>query len=127
MQALFARFSSIFVPFGVRIDNDRIKILEIVRDNCTGITRLETPLRYLFPDSLGATLKLVDTHLKAISSLKEVIFHIYSYQDPSDDLMKKIHGFGWITKVTKLIESDGSKESGEEESDNDPFAGWIFE
>jgi hypothetical protein len=48
-----------------------------------------------------ATLKLVDTYFKEISSLKEVIVHIHNYQDPSDDLVKKMHDFGWTTKVTK--------------------------
>jgi hypothetical protein len=100
-----------YKPGSVALHNDSIEMLEIIRDNCTGITKLETLLRGYYPGYpleidnspivAEATLKLVDTYFKEISSLKEVIVHIHNYQDPSDDLVKKMHDFGWTTKVTK--------------------------
>jgi hypothetical protein len=98
-----------YKPGSTTLQKDSVKTLELIRDKCTSIAELETTLRdtYLLetdtsPIVVEAALERVDTHFKAILSLKEVIVHIHHHQDPSDDLKKKMHDFGWTTKVTKV-------------------------
>jgi len=105
-----------------------VKILELIRDKCTGISILETFLYGIWrlerykADRLGtiseAVLGLVDERFKAISSLKEVIVHVYSYEDISDDLIKKMGDYGWTTKVIKQEESEGSGNDADEDLDD---------
>ena len=107
-------------PESVALQKESIKMLEIIRDNCTGIAKLETLLCGPYSSGLEidrspfgaeAALEPLDTHLEAISSLKEVIVQcIYtSYQGPSDHLKKKMHDLGWTTEVanfTKVAKVD---------------------
>ncbi|TGJ86688.1 hypothetical protein E0Z10_g2014 [Xylaria hypoxylon] len=85
--------------------------LELIRDTCTSITTLELSVPPdhaddVFDDSPMAaeTLDLLDTHLKAITSLKEIIvnFQIYSDENLSDHQMKKIRDRRWSVEVTKI-------------------------
>ena len=61
---------------------------------------------YTLSDSSIAAkaLDLLDTDFKDISSLKEIVidFQMYPEEDLSDDLMKKLHDYGWIVKVPQL-------------------------
>jgi len=61
---------------------------------------------YALSDSAIAAeaLDLLDTRFKNIPSLEEIIvnFEVYPQQDPSDDLMKKMHDYGGTVKATKL-------------------------
>lgn len=53
-------------------------------------------------------LNLLDTHFKHIPSLKEIVinFNVYLEQDPSHDLRKKMHDYGWTVKVTKFPQEE---------------------
>ncbi len=116
-----------------------IKNLELIRDTCAGIQTLELlvpPEQYNYALS-GSTiaaeaLNLLDTRLRSIPPLKEIIvnFKVYPEGDPSDDLTKKIHDYGWTVKVTKLpkkvwISNDDRVEFDNEEDcnayDNEQF------
>ena len=101
----------------VTLQEDSIRTLELVRNNCTNIATLEMSLQTTTamefaidaldsPRTAAEALVLVNARFKAISSLKEVIVNVYD-ETPSDDLRKKIRGCGWIIKVTELEESDG--------------------
>ncbi|SRR6266536_1860572 len=88
-----------------------IKNLELIRDTCAGIQTLELlvpPEHYNYALShstiAAEALNLLDTRLKSIPPLKEIIvnFKVYPEGDPSDDLTKKIHDYGWTVKVTEL-------------------------
>ncbi|MCJ1421456.1 hypothetical protein MMC32_007820 [Xylographa parallela] len=88
-----------------------IKNLELIRDTCAGIQTLELlvlPEHYNYALSHSTiaveALNLLDTRLKSIPPLKDLIinFQVYPEEDPSDDLTKKIHDYGWTVKVTKL-------------------------
>ena len=88
-----------------------IKNLELIRDTCAGIQTLEllvSPEHYNYALSrstiAAGALNLLDTRLKSIPLLKEIIvnFKVYPERDPNDDLTKKIHDYGWTVKVTKL-------------------------
>jgi len=62
-------------------------------------------MSYAFSDSLFGTkaLDLLNTQLKTISSLKEIIvnFQVYGSEDISD-LTKKMRDRTWTVEVTKL-------------------------
>jgi hypothetical protein len=97
---------------------DSVTMLELIRDNCTGITKLETTLRYMTHGSriLAELLEFLDTRLKAISSFKEVIVQIYCSEDPSDDMKQAMRDCGWVTKITILEELEDEYD-GEEDAD----------
>ena len=107
-NASFLRHIHIDFP-GIRnypcpaLREDSIEMLELIRDNCTGIALLEACQRHPLPliTYTDAALELLDARFKAIPSLKEVIFHITTYDD-LDDTLKKMRNHGWIIKVTKL-------------------------
>jgi hypothetical protein len=124
-------------PGSTVLQEDSIKILELIRDNCTGIATLETSLRDDFRlecvgyklDSSPITveaLELLDARFKAILSLKVVIVdaHVYDDEDLSDDLMKKMRDCGWTIKVAKLekleyVDSEYYLDMEEEEDEED--------
>jgi len=97
------------------LQEDSIKTLELIQDNCTGIATPETLLRdtyqlecayYKLDNSPIAAdvLDLLDKYFKAISSVNEVIVDVHVYDDDglSDDLTEKIRNCGWTFKVYKL-------------------------
>jgi len=105
------------------LEDDSLIVLELIRENCTGIAILEMSLRDLawrrHGDANSRTinqrkLELLNVRFKAILSLKEVIVH--DYEDPSDDLAKKMRDYGWTLKVANPGES---KELEELEDDPD--------
>jgi len=113
-------------PGTAMLQEDSIKTLELIRDNCTGIAILETSLRDTFRlefadyklDSspiAAEALEMLDARFKAISSLKEVIVNVHVYDDEglSDDLRKKMQDCEWTIKVTKLEESEHDLEEDE--------------
>ena len=62
--------------------------------------------KYPLSDSpiAAEALYLLDTHFRNVASLKEVAinFEVYPERDPSDDLTKRMHDYGWTVKVTEL-------------------------
>jgi len=87
-----------------------IENLALIRNTCTHIATLELLVQldhmsYAFSDSLFGTkaLDLLNTQLKTISSLKEIIvnFQVYGSEDISD-LTKKMRDRTWTVEVTKL-------------------------
>jgi hypothetical protein len=89
----------------VTLEEDSIRTLELIRDNCTNIATLETSLQTTTtvelaidaldsPRAAAEVLALVDARFKAISSLNEVIVNVYD-ETPSDDLRKKMSNYGW--------------------------------
>lgn len=94
-----------------------IKNLELIRDTCTSMRILELLVsqdytNYALSHSpvAAGVLHLLDTCLKNIPSLKEIIidFEVYPEDGPSNDLTEKMHGYGWTASVTKLPKKNGS-------------------
>jgi hypothetical protein len=95
----------------VTLEEDSIRTLELIRDNCTNIATLETSLQTTTrvelaldvldnPRAVAKVLALVDARFKAISSLKEVIVNVYD-EPPINDLRKKMSNYGWTIEVTE--------------------------
>jgi hypothetical protein len=70
-----------------------------------------------------AAVELVDARFRDISSLKEIVVNVYTYdqykdldydplKNPSDELLRKMRDHGWTTKIT-VIDIE------EEENSND--------
>ena len=75
-----------------------MSILELlVSSDCANYALSDSPIA-------AEALNLLNTHSKNITSLKEIIinFEVYPEKDPSDDLSKKMHDYGWTVKVTKF-------------------------
>ena len=98
-------------PARVILHEAHIKNIELIRVTCTGIQTLELSIppehcNYALNHSAIAVeaLDLLDTRLKSILSLEEIIVNlqVYPQQDSSDDLTKTMHGYGWTVKVTEL-------------------------
>ena len=51
---------------------------------------------------------MLNTHFKAISSLKEVVIH--DYGDLSNDLVKMMRDYGWTLKLANHRESEESED-----------------
>ena len=116
----------------VRQENS-IEMVELIRDNCTSISKLETTLNDVTSGSelVAKALELLDTRFKEISSLKEIIVHINCYEDPSDDLKQAMRDCGWVAKITLLADDDVVEEeeemdySGEDEEEDDSDEDYI--
>ncbi len=69
---------------------------------------------------VAKALDLLDTHFKNIPSLKEIVinFKAHPEEDPSDDLTRKMHDYGWTVKVTKLPKRVWYSEDDRVEFDN---------
>ncbi|RDW72894.1 hypothetical protein BP6252_06801 [Coleophoma cylindrospora] len=100
--------------------------LQLIQDTCIHIQTLEMlspPEPYNYNYALGPfpiateALDLLNTRLKSILSLKDIIAHFQVYpegderdhmmrkmEDAMYDLMKKMSNYGWAVKVTKLPE-----------------------
>jgi hypothetical protein len=101
----------------VTLKEDSIRTLELIRDNCTNLTTLETSLRLRTINAMevainmldspraAAPLALVDARFKAISSLKEIIVNVYD-EPLSCDLREKMRGCGWTIEATEWEESE---------------------
>jgi len=110
-------------PGRATLRKESMKLLELIRDNCTSIATLETSLDS--PDlsaytanldsSLitGEALELLDARFKAISSLKEIIVNVpvYGNECPSDSLRKKMRDCGWTIKDIELEDSEYYQEA----------------
>ena len=118
------------------IQEDSMKTLELIRQNCTGIATLETSLfdtfRLEFADltidpSPIATevLDVVAAQFKTISWLQEVIVHVYDQDGPSNDLREKMLNHGWKIKVTDPGELMSRLE--EDEFDHEDYIEMIRE
>jgi hypothetical protein len=99
-----------FDPESAVLQEDSIKSMELIQDNCTSIATLEISLHITFRSEYAAAnaadaLDLLDTRFKAISSLKEVIIDVHVYGDNSlrDDLREKMCDYGWTIKVTQSM------------------------
>ena len=86
------------------LDTD-LKILSVLKRARLIINSLSY-INYLYSDLLiiVEVLYLLDTYFKNILFLKEIIinFKIYSKQDPSDNLIKKMHNYRWTVKIIEL-------------------------
>ena len=124
-------------PGTARLCGDSIRTLELVQENCTGLTILETPLygifllEFYFTDTgrvkrriADAALELVDSSFREISSLQEIIIHVYTSDKPSDELLQKMRGYGWTTRIvldTEAEESDLEEPEDDSDIDSDDF------
>lgn len=64
---------------------------------------------------------MLDTRLRALHSLKEIIVNFEKYPEmchPSGDLTKRIHDIGWIVRVTRVLEEVWDPENIWVSSDN---------
>jgi hypothetical protein len=123
------------------LHGDSIKTLELLREKCTSLTILETPLYDIIPlevyhEDTGkrmvadAAVDLVDARFRDISSLKEIVVNVYTYdkykdldydplKNPSDELLRKMRDHGWTTKITTVEDTEEEVEEEEEDSDID--------
>lgn len=109
------------VPDTATLHQVHIENLELIRKTCTGLKILELSVpndhcSYALGDWAVAidALKILDTHISSISTLKDIIvnFEEYPESDPSDDLTKRLCDIGWIVTITRLpqrmwLSSDG--------------------
>lgn len=109
---------------GTQLHEDHVKDLDLIRDACVGITTLELSLPFTsgFPVSM-ASLDLIDTRLKALRPLQNVIVNVRWYGgesvEASDDeagdlsgvddwnhpegyLAVKLREHGWTVQITKV-------------------------
>ena len=98
----------------VRLDEADVENLKLVRDTCTNIKTIELYVSYTLITHLcdylpiaAEALHFLDTQFKNIPSLKEVVinFEVNYDEDPSDNLTKTMHDYGWAVKVTRLPKS----------------------
>ncbi|KAF2270179.1 hypothetical protein CC78DRAFT_194405 [Lojkania enalia] len=126
-------------PSTARIHEEHVENLELIRDTCTSIKTLELLVppdqrSYALSISQIATeaIDLLDTHFRAIASLKEINinFEVYPGEDLDNDITKKLRDYGWAVTTTKLpkkiwISNDDRVEFDNEEDciayDNEQF------
>ena len=102
------------------------KNLDFVRETCTGIRTFELLVSpghaYTLCNSPIAAkgLGLLDNYFNIIPSLKEIVinFEAHSEEDPSDDLTRKMHHYGWTVKVRELPKRVWYSEDDRVEFDN---------
>ena len=133
-------------PRTARLHEDSIRTLELVRENCTGLTILETPLDGTFqleyhradtslefynpdtglPGVADVALELIDSSFRKISSLQEIIVLVYTTDEDKDldDDEKKTTTNELLQKMrgygwtTRFMVLDAEEEK-EEESEDD--------
>ncbi|KAH7123873.1 hypothetical protein B0J11DRAFT_568798 [Dendryphion nanum] len=105
----------------VTIEDDSLRILEIIRDHCHKLSTITTSLSStndmeLRLDALdhlkivGKAMALVDTCFRAISSLEEIIAEVYE-DGPSGHIRREMKRLGWKNNEIEYVEesiSDGS-------------------
>ena len=129
LPARFLRYVCVTLPnlstfLGTQLHEDHVKDLDLIRDACVGITTLKLSFSFTsgFPVST-ATLDLIDTRLKAIPPLQNVIANVRWYGgesvEASDDevgdlggvndwnhpegrLAAKLRERGWTVQITKV-------------------------
>ena len=87
-----------------------IENMVLVRDTCTSLRTLEllvpqySQVHVLSDSPIAAEiLHLLDTHIKNISSLEEIVinFEACPGEKLSDNLIHKMHEYGWTVKTTE--------------------------
>jgi hypothetical protein len=100
-----------FKPKKAKLHEAHIKNLELIRKTCIKLRTLELldldELCYYALNERAIaveTLNILNTHIRTIRSLNNIIinFEVYLEDNPSDDLMKIMHNFGWTVKITRL-------------------------
>ena len=96
---------------GIKIREEHVKNLELIRDICTSIRTLElfvSPDHNIYALSHSEiaveAIHLLDTRFKTIPSLKEITvnFEVHPEEDPDDDIRKRMYDRGWAVKITRL-------------------------
>jgi hypothetical protein len=83
------------------------------------------------PRIVAKAFALVDTRLRTISSLQDIIVQVYE-DGPSADIRTKMESYGWTIKVIKQVEEwdcDGSLGDFEDDNylyDNDNYDSDFF-
>ena len=122
------------------LHEDDIRTLELVRENCTGLAILETPLYDIFPlevyhEDTGrwrvadAALELIDSSFREISSLQEIIVHLHTSKDLddgnnkgfNDELLQKMRGYGWTARI--VLDTEEEESEYDSDIDSDDFLG----
>lgn len=57
------------------------------------------------PKIVTKTLKLINTHFRAISSLQEIIVDVYK-DDPSGHMRRQIESHEWTIRITKYVKEE---------------------
>ena len=129
-----------------RLHDDDIRTLELVREHCTGLTILEAPLYDILPllefyhvdtgrwEIVDAALQLIDSSFREISSLQEIIVHVYTTDEDKDldddekktttnELLQKMRSYGWTIQIT-VLDTKGEEElEDDSDIDSDDFLG----
>lgn len=114
------------------MDEDYVRYFAKIQSDCTDLRTITTSARSTNamvlkldkldkPHVVGEVLALVDTHFKAITSLKQIIVEVYE-DGPSAALRKVMESRGWTIKVVgRAEESDfaGSFSDSDDEPDFD--------
>jgi hypothetical protein len=124
-----------------RLHDDDIRTLELVRENCTGLTILEAPLYDILPllefyhvdtgrwEIVDAAFELINSSFREISSLQEIIVHLHTSKDLDDDknkklndkLLQKMRGCGWTTRI--VLDTEEEESEYDSDIDSDDFLG----
>lgn len=100
----------------VTLREDSIRILELIRNNCTNLAILEMSLQSTSaresaidaldsPRAASEALALVDGRFKAIPSLEKIIVNVCD-EPCSHEVREKMRGCGWIIEVTEQEDSE---------------------
>jgi len=103
-------------PDGVTLEDDSVGILANIQSGCANLSTLTTSLYSINatevrldaqdnPKVVAEALKLVDTHLRAISSLREKIVEVYE-DGLSDHMRRKMEDHGWIIRIVEYVEEE---------------------
>lgn len=105
-------------PGDVALEDDSIRILAKIRNDCVNLSSLTTSLYSTsamefrlvaldYPKIVSEALKLVDTRFRAISSLQEIVVEVYE-DGPSDHLRREMKTLGWNISATPHVEESVS-------------------
>ena len=97
----------------VTLDDYSVRILANIQSGCANLSTLTTTRRstdmwehrlnaLCNPKVVTEALKLVNTHFRAISSLREIIFEVY-HDGPSDHMRSEMESHGWTINITEYV------------------------
>ena len=132
----FPKFLSLD-PGDVTLEEDSVGILASIQSGCANLRTLTTSLESTNgmelrldaldnPNVVVEALRLVDTHFRGISSLREIIVEVYE-DGPSDDLRRKMENHGWKISTTKYVaeeDLDRSFSDFDYDDDDDYYYGY---
>jgi hypothetical protein len=106
----------------ITLENSSFRILKTIKSSCANLSTLRMPLHVDFmamevrfeslsgnnPVLITEALKLVNTRLKAISSLQKIIVEVHERYNhgPIDLLKREMENHGWTISIVESVETD---------------------